>query len=173
MMWVRLAPVKDGVSQTLDLILHVLLGSNAERGSLSGEHILENLQILFDTVLTVLRFDSLVSLKFHLFSRCVISIGKSLFDERLRVVLNLVEVVGRVGHLIGCDVQGFEIAGHVLGKLDLFVHGVGVVEAENHFALVHASVVIVHKSGLAVTDVEVTRGFGREASHNLTHLGPL
>jgi hypothetical protein len=43
---------------------------------------------------------------------------------------------------------------------DFLFDRVGVVETENHLAVVFVGKVTVEKSSLGVTDVEVTRGLG-------------
>lgn len=172
-MRVRLAAIKDRISQALHLILHVLLGPNAERADLPAEHIFEELQVLLDGIRAMLTLNALISLQFHLLSWRVVSVRQTLLDQSFGVSLDLLEIVGGVSDLVGGNVECFQITRHILGELDLFVHGVRVVKAQNHFALVHARVVEIHQGCLAVTNVEVTGGFGWESSHYLTHLGTL
>jgi hypothetical protein len=60
-----LASVENGVSQTLNLVLHVQLSSNAESRGFATDHIIEVLQVLLYSVLAILRLNSFIALLFH------------------------------------------------------------------------------------------------------------
>mmetsp|Transcript_3624 Transcript_3624/g.4157 ORF Transcript_3624/g.4157 Transcript_3624/m.4157 type:complete len:223 (+) Transcript_3624:706-1374(+) len=168
-----LSAVENGITQALDFVLHVQFGTDAEVGLVAGEHALEELQIFLDCVGACSGLNAGISLLLHLLSGQVVSVSLAIRDELAHVVLDHLEVVGTVGDLVRGDAQDLEIADDVVHEFNLLVHGVGVVKAQDHLALVHARVVIVHHSGLDVTDMEVTRGLGREARDYLAIDGVL
>ena len=88
-----LGAVKDRVSQTLYLVLHVELGTDAEVRILSLTHTIEQLKISLDSVTSSLTFDTSISLLLHLLGRQVVSVGLTLLNELTHVILDRVEVV--------------------------------------------------------------------------------
>jgi len=168
-----LASVEHGVTEAPDLVLHVHLGADAESGGLSGEHLVEALHVLRYRHDAVLALDSCITLLLHLLSGSVVSVSLAVGDKFTGSFLNLLEVVGGVGDLVGGDVEGLEVSGETFDELELLGHGVRVVESEDHLALVHFGVMVVHHSGLNVTDVKVTRRLRGETSDNSALLGAL
>lgn len=168
-----LASVEHGVSEALDLVLHVQLGSDAVSLDLSSEHIVEDLHVLFGSVRAVLGFDTVVSLELHLLGGSVVSISVALLDELAAVALDLFKPVGGVRNLIGDDLKSLQVTENILDKLHLFIERVGIVEPKDHLTVPHFGVMIVEHGGLDVTNVQVARRLRREPRHDLPHLGIL
>jgi len=46
-----LASIEDGVAQAADFVVHLELGSDAEVANFSGEHVIEVLKILLESII--------------------------------------------------------------------------------------------------------------------------
>ena len=160
--------VEDGITQTLNLVLHVELRPYAVVLVLTGEHTLKQCHVLLQCVISCLRLHSSVPLVLHFLGRQVVRVSFSLLNELLHVILEHLEVVGGVCHLIWRDVERLQIADDVVHKLYLLVHGIGVVKAQDHSAFVHLGIMEVHHSGFHMTNVKVTRRLGWETCYHCT-----
>lgn len=150
------ASVKDWVSETLELILHVHLTSNAPSLSGSLQHLFEDLQVFLWGSFSEFTFNTIVSLIFHLLSSSVISITISITDEFSHVISNLREVVGSVSDLIWYNIKSFQVSDNVLDKLKFFFEWIGVIKTKDHLSFVNFGVVIIDHSGLYVTNMKET-----------------
>ena len=160
--------VEDGITQTLNLVLHVELSPDAVVLVLTSEHTLKQCHVLLWCVVSCLRLHSSVPLVLHFLGRQVVRVRLSLLNELLHVVLEHLEVVGGVCHLIWRDVERLQIADDVVHKLYLLVHGIGIVKAQDHSSFVHLRIMEVHHSGFHMTNVKVTRGLRRETCYYCT-----
>ena len=145
--------VEDGITQTLNLVLHVELRPDAVVLVLAGKHSIKQCHVLLWRIVACLRLHSSVSLVLHFLGRQVVRVSLSILNELLHVVLEHLEVVGGVCHLIRRDVERLQIADDVVHKLYLLVHGVGVVKTQDHSAFVHLRIMEVHHSGFHMTNV--------------------
>lgn len=84
----------------------------------------------------------------------------SIFHQLSRHLLNLVKPITGMDHLVPSDTQQLQIRHEGVLELILLLLWVGVIEAEEEFALVLVGEEAVENSGFDVTDVEVARRFG-------------
>lgn len=120
----------------------------------------------------------------------IIGIGLAQLDDLDTIGIELIEIVTGVGSFVGFDtlfLSAIKIARtHFLGvkltwntyheskilhngilELLLLIGGVGVIETQQKSAVVLlVGEVVVEKSSLGVSNVQVSRGLGREASDN-------
>lgn len=52
----------------------------------------------------------------------------------------------------------------------LLFTGIGIIEPNDQFPLIHLSKILVQNCGLQMTDMQIATWLGREASYNLAHL---
>ena len=132
-----LGAIEDRITQALDLVLHVELGTNAVGFVVASEHAFEELKIFLNRVATVDTLDTLISLLFHLFSGSAISIRVASCNERAHVTLQHFKVIRTECDLVWGDAKRLQVVDDVVDKLNLFVHWVSIVEAQNHLSVVH------------------------------------
>jgi hypothetical protein len=60
-----------------------------------------------------------------------------------------------------------------LNEFVFFLGGVGIIETDNHLAFVDSGIMVVDHGSLDVTDVEITRRFGRETGDDFALFGTL
>lgn len=90
-----------------------------------------------------------------------------LLDQPLRKLLNLFKVITGMHHPVPLDAQHLQITLERAFKLIVLLFRVGIVEPEQHLAVVLVREGTVEDTGFDVTDVEVSRGFGRESEDDL------
>jgi len=168
-----LASVKDGVSHALVESFHIGLTTDAVFRSFTNLHFFPDSEILFGSVVSGGRGDTLVSVDLHLVGGSVIAVALSFLDEVGHHFEEGVEVIRGVGELGVGDAQSLQIFEDGLHEFVLFLGGVGVIETNNHLAFVDSGVMVVDHGGLDVTDVEITRGFRGETSDDFTLFGTL
>ena len=100
-----------------------------------------------------------------------VDVRQPLLDHPHRDLLDLLEPIRRVRDRVWHDVEAREVLDDGLLVLLLLLGGVGVVEAQQHLALVPRRVVRVEQRRLDVPDVQVARRLRREARHHLAHGG--
>ena len=168
-----LSSVEDWIAQALDLILHVELGADAVGRLLALNHALKEFQIFLHCVLSVDGLLTGISFLLHLLGGRVVSICLSLSDKLSHVVLEHLKVVRGESDLVWSDSKSLQIAHNILLKLELLIHGISVIESEDHFSSMHFGVVEIHHCGLNVTNVEITRGLRGEPGDDATVDGVL
>mmetsp|Transcript_3780 Transcript_3780/g.10537 ORF Transcript_3780/g.10537 Transcript_3780/m.10537 type:complete len:363 (-) Transcript_3780:291-1379(-) len=166
-----LATVEHRVAQALVFALHVHPATDAALQALraAGEHLLPQTQVLLHGVLAPGAFDARVALLPHLVHLGVVDVGLAFLDDSLHQLLQLGEVVRRVRHLVREDLECGEVGLDALLELVLLFARVGVVEAEEHLAVVVLRVVEVEHGRLGMANVEVAARLRREAGADLAH----
>ncbi len=168
-----LASVEDGVSHALVEGFHIGLTSDTVFRGFTDLHLFPDGEILFGGVVSGGRGNTLISVVLHDVSGGVVAVALSFLDEVSHHVEEGVEVVGGVGELGVLDAQGLQIFEDGLNEFVLFLGGVGIVETDDHLAFVDSGIMVVDHGGLDVTDVEITRGLGRETSDDFALFGTL
>lgn len=69
--------------------------------------------------------------------------------------MDLAKIVRTVSDSVWEDLQGLEVSLDVFDEFKFFSNGVCVIEAKDHFTLVHLSVVIVEHRCLNVANMKV------------------
>ena len=99
----------------------------------------------------------------YLLSGLLVHIGFALFDEADSEVVELLEIVACVIDIAPLKAQPLDILHDRVHILYIFLHGVGVVEAEVANAVVLLCDTEVHADGFGMSDMQVAVGLGREA----------
>jgi hypothetical protein len=168
-----LASVKDGVSHALVESFHIGLTTDTVFRGFTNLHLFPDSKILFGSVVSGGRRNTLISVVLHDISRSVVAVALSFLDEVGHHAEEGIEVVRGVGKLTILDTQGLQIFEDGLNEFVLFLGGVGIIETDNHLAFVDSGIMVVNHGSLDVTDVEITRRFGRETSDNFALFGTL
>jgi hypothetical protein len=168
-----LASVKDGISHALVEGFHIGLTTDTVFGGFTDLHLFPDSKILFGSVVSGGRRNTLVSVVLHDISRSVVAVALSFLDEVSHHVEEGIEVVRGVGKLSIIDTQSLQIFEDRLNEFVLFLGGVGIIETDNHLAFVDSGIMVVNHGSLDVTDVEITRGFRRETSDDFALFGTL
>ena len=161
------AAVDDRVTHATVHTAHVDVGSDVPLGALLGAklHLSEVCQALLNADVAVLALNPLHALCAQLLDRCVVGVGEAQADHLLALVVEQLEVVAGVRDGIGLDCHELQVLNNGVLVLLLLLCGVGVVEAQEHLAIVLlVGKVVVQEGGLHVSDVKVARGLRREAS---------
>jgi hypothetical protein len=127
----RVAAVDDRVTHSLVRAIKGNLSTNTPANTFGGAvlHLLKARQALFDGKITTGARKTVETLSSHSLLISVISIGVALLDDLDTVVVQFVEIVTGVGHLVRLDTHKGKVFHDGVLELFLLVRGVGVVES--------------------------------------------
>jgi hypothetical protein len=127
----RVAAVDDRVTHGLIRAIEGNLSTNTPANTLRGAvlHLLKARQALLDGKVTTAARKTVETLSGHSLLIGVISIGVALLDDLDTEVVQLVEVVTGIGHLVRLDTHKGKVLHDGVLELFLLVRGVGVVES--------------------------------------------
>lgn len=97
------------------------------------------------------------------FTGAVADVAVAAFDQILGELVELVEIIGSVGDLVGLEAEPFNDVENGSEVLFFLCGGVGVVVTEVAFAAVITGETKVYGNGLGVTNVEITIGLDRSS----------
>ena len=118
----EIAAIDDGVAQSLVRVVHAHLRTETPFDALLGSlgHLLEVLEIVLHAVFTVLRRDAFHSLMAHLLLRGVIGVRLARLDHFQCILVQLVEVVRRVGDFVAVDIEEGKVLQNRILELGLY-----------------------------------------------------
>src|SRR5437867_5505728 len=171
----RLAdPVHDGIAQVDVAARHVDLRAQrlAAIGKLAGAHAAEQLEVLLDRAIAMGRRAACLGQRparlAHLLHGLIVEIRLPRFDELLRPLIELLEVVAGVMQVLApVEAEPAHVVHDGVDVLLALLGRVGVVEAQVAAAAVVSRQPEVDADGLGVADVKVAVWLGREARDDL------
>ena len=93
-------------------------------------------------------------------------VGQSLLDKELGELVQMIEVVRRVGDLVRLEAQPVNSLSDRSKVLFLFGFGVGIVVSQVANTIMELGIAKVDGNGLAVTNMQVSIGLRGETSEN-------
>ncbi len=162
--------VHDRVAQVEVAGGHIDLGPQDARAirELALAHALEQVQVLGYRAVAIRAFDprlgECAAVLADLVGAEVIDVRFALLDQADSPGIELVEVIGsEVQAVFPIEAQPADVVDDRIDVLDLFLGGIGVIEAQVVFAAVLLRHAKVQADGFGVTDVQVTVRLGWEA----------
>ena len=139
-------------------------------GELAVSHALEQIQRLLDGSVTPGRGGGdadIAAVSLELLGSQLADIGKALLDEANSKLISLFEIVAAVEHSVApIEAQPVNILLDSIDELGILLSGVGVVKAQVAKAAVLFCGAKINAKSLAVADVQIAVGLGREAGVN-------
>lgn len=110
-MFFRFASVNRWITHAAVVRVHVDFQTNAALLSLcvASDHVRPEFQVLFDSIASIGRLLSLVTLPFHLFRFRVVAVGNAFLDRLSAVVHQDIEMIGRMRESIVRNAQHLQI----------------------------------------------------------------
>lgn len=111
MVWLCVRAIDDGVPQRLVRIVHAHLGADAPAQSrgFSRGHLRESGEVVWDRRVSPFGGDAVHPLLPHLHLLGVVGVRLPAFDHLHAVVVQFLEVIGRMGMYVAVDAHQFEV----------------------------------------------------------------
>ena len=148
---------------------HVDLGTQDARavGKLASLHALEQIQIFFDRAIAVgtvfAGLGQRAPVLADFIGRQVVDVGLALFDQLDRPLVELAKIIRCVEQAVPVETEPLDIFLDRLDVLDIFLLGIGVVEAQVGVSAELVGQPEVDADRLGMPDVEVSIGLRRKA----------
>ncbi len=172
-------PVDDRVAHVHIGRCHIDLGSQHHFpfGNLPAVHLVEQLHRLLNRPIPVrairTRHRGSSFLFGYLFGRLLIHVRFSFFDQFLREIPQLLEVIGSIINVLPVESEPFDILHDGVHVLHVLLHRVGIVEPEVARTAIFLGNPKVDTNRLRVPDMQVPVGFRREARLHAAVVFPL